>query len=202
MSASLGATQTGRASRPVFVKVWDPFVRLFHWSLVLSFAFAWISADEWDLVHEYAGYIVAGLIGSRLIWGLIGTRHARFSNFVYRPSVVLRYLKDSLLLNAKRYLGHNPAGGAMILALLLSLIAVSATGIMMTSVALGTAEWIEELHEVAADLTLGLVVLHMAGVMFSSLKHRENLVRSMFTGLKRADRWHDERKTGHVRSGS
>lgn len=173
--------------RPAFVKVWDPFVRLFHWSLVSAFAIAWISADEWDLVHEYAGYIVAGLIGLRVIWGLIGARYARFTDFFYKPSVIFGYLKDSLSLKAKRYLGHNPAGGAMVLALLLSLAAVSATGIMMTTETFWTAEWVEEVHEAAANLTLGLVILHVAGVVFSSLEHRENLIKSMFTGLKRAD---------------
>lgn len=186
MSASLGATEAGRETRPAFVRVWDPFVRLLHWWLALSFAIAWISADEWDLVHEYAGYVVAALVGLRIAWGLIGTRHARFSDFVYSPPAVFAYLRDSFLLKARRYLGHNPAGGAMVLALLLSLTAVSATGIMMTTDAFWTAEWVEEVHEAAANLTLGLVVLHVAGVIFSSLEHGENLVKSMLTGMKRA----------------
>lgn len=185
MSASLGTTETGRDTRPVFVKVWDPYVRVFHWSLVASFAIAWLSAEEWDLVHEYAGYIVAGLIGSRILWGLIGTRHARFSDFTYRPTIVLRYLGDSLKLKAKRYLGHNPAGGAMVIALLLSLFGVSITGILLTTDTFWTAEWVEEIHEASANLALGLVILHIAGVIFSSIEHGENLVRSMITGTKR-----------------
>lgn len=188
MGASLGATEAGRDGRPAFVKVWDPFVRLFHWWLLMFFAVAWVSAEEWDLVHEYAGYIVAGLVGSRILWGLIGTRHARFSDFVYSPSLVFRYLKDSLQLKAKRYLGHNPAGGAMALALLMSLITVSATGMMMTTDAFWAADWLEELHETAANVTFGLVILHIGGVVFSSVEHGENLVRSMITGLKRADK--------------
>lgn len=187
MRASLGSTEVGRETRPAFVKVWDPFVRLFHWSLVLFFVVAMVSADEWDLVHEYVGYFVASLIGSRIIWGVIGTRHARFSDFIYSPSAVFRYLKDSLKLKARRYIGHNPAGGAMVLALLLSITAVSATGIMMTTEAYWSAEWVEDVHEVAANLTLGLVILHVAGVVFSSVEHKENLIRSMFSGKKRAD---------------
>lgn len=188
MSASLGAAEAGRAARPAFVKVWDPFVRLFHWSLVLFFAVAWFSAEESDLVHEDAGYIVAGLVGLRIVWGLIGTRYARFSDFVYRPSVVLGYVRDSLHTRARRYLGHNPVGGMMVIALLVMLVAVSATGIMLGMDAFASAEWVEEVHEIVANVTLGLVVLHLGGVIFSSVEHDENLVRSMINGLKRADR--------------
>ena len=188
MRASLGSTEAGRVSRPAFVKVWDPFVRLFHWSLVLFFVIAVISADEWERVHEYSGYIVAGLVGVRIVWGVIGTRHARFSDFVYRPSVVMSYLKSTLHARAPRYLGHNPAAGMMVLALLLSLVFVSATGVMMTMDAFWAAEWVEDLHETAANVTIGLVVLHIGGVVFSSVEHKENLIRSMITGLKRADK--------------
>ncbi len=179
----------GRSSRPAFIKVWDPFVRLFHWTLVLFFAIAWITAEEWDRAHELAGYAIAAMIGLRLIWGLIGTRHARFSDFVCRPTVVIDCLKDNVCLRAKRYLGHNPAGGAMVLALLLSLSIAIGTGVMSTMDAFLGMEWIEELHEGAANLALGLVFLHVVGVFLASLLHRENLVRSMFTGWKRRGDW-------------
>ena len=111
--------ETGRAARPVFVKVWDPFVRIFHWSLVALLILTWISADEGGRFHELTGYAIAGLIGLRLVWGVIGTLHARFPDFLYRPSTVIAYVKDVMHLKSRRYLGHNPAGGAMVLALLL-----------------------------------------------------------------------------------
>ncbi len=177
--------EAGRVTRPVFIKVWDQFVRVFHWLLVAVYAAAWITADEWDRAHEIAGYAIVVLVGLRIIWGLVGSRHARFSEFIYKPAVVIGYFKDVVLMRAKRFVGHNPAGGIMVLAMLLSLVAVSATGIMMTVDSLWGKEWIEDLHEVTANLTLGLVFLHIAGVIIASVQHRENLIRSMFTGLKR-----------------
>ena len=182
-----------------WVRVWDPLVRVFHWSLVAAFATAYIVEDDLLGVHVWAGYLVLVLIAVRLVWGVIGTRHARFTDFVRGPRQVLGYLGDALRSNAKRYLGHNPAGGAMVIALLLL---VGATG--LSGMALyGTQElsgplaplmaglpafWggvFEEMHEVLANLTLVFIVAHVAGVLFSSLSHHENLIRSMFTGRKR-----------------
>lgn len=178
--ASSGArTQDGK------VRVWDPLVRLFHWSLVGGFAVAYVTADEWDKAHELTGYVVAGLIAFRLIWGLIGSRHARFSDFLYRPATIVRFVKDSLALKAKRYVGHNPAGGAMVIALLLAITGISATGYMMTTDMFWGAEWVEDVHELLVNGTLLLIVLHVGGVILASFEHKENLVRSMITGLKR-----------------
>ncbi|MHA1570518.1 MAG: cytochrome b/b6 domain-containing protein [Alphaproteobacteria bacterium] len=187
MATVIEQTAAGRATRQAAVKVWDPFVRVFHWSLVSFFLIAWATADEWDRLHEIAGYAIAVLVGLRLVWGLIGTSHARFSDFIYRPSAVIGYLKDSLRLKAKRYLGHNPAGGAMVMLLLLSLSIAVTTGIMSTMDAYGGVEWLEELHEVTANMTIGMAFLHVTGVIVSSLQHRENLVRSMFSGWKRRE---------------
>jgi cytochrome b len=166
------------------VLVWDPLVRLFHWSLVIAFAVAWITGDELERLHQWAGYAIAGLLVVRIAWGFVGTRHARFSDFVYRPSTVLRNLGDTLLLRAKRYLGHSPAGGAMVLALMIMLAITVGSGISMTMNG-ADGEWLEELHEIAANLTLILVGLHLAGVFVASIEHRENLVKSMITGRKR-----------------
>lgn len=174
------------------VRVWDPLVRVFHWSLVLSFALAWISADEWDDLHIWAGYAAAALIAFRVVWGLIGPRYARFSQFVRSPRAVTAYLKDLLAGREARYLGHNPAGGAMILLLLVSLAALCLTGWMYTIDAFWGEEWVEEIHEALANLLLVLVGLHLAGVALASLKHHENLVRAMVTGRKRAPARGDE----------
>lgn len=113
------------------VKVWDPLVRVFHWTLVAGFAVAYLSGDELAGVHTVAGYVVAGAVLVRVAWGLVGTRHARFTDFVYRPSQVLAYLRELLRLRPPRYLGHNPAGGMMVVLLLAGLLATTATGLVV-----------------------------------------------------------------------
>ena len=189
------------------VRVWDPLVRAFHWSLVATVALAWLSADEVQPVHEVTGYVVAGLIAFRLVWGLIGGRYARFSQFVKGPGSALAYLRTMLRGPERRYIGHNPAGAAMIVALLLSLSGTALTGWLSADPArvamlpdmprIVTPAWaddgreeeeetLEDLHEVLANLSLFLVALHVGGVLLSSLRHRENLVHAMVTGRKRA----------------
>jgi cytochrome b len=116
------------------IRVWDPLVRLFHWSLVLAFAVAYLSGDEESDIHIYAGYIILGLLVFRLLWGFVGTRFARFSDFIYSPQAIIKYSKDLFSGKPKHYLGHNPAGGAMIIALLLSLIVVSYSGLKVYAI--------------------------------------------------------------------
>lgn len=183
------------------VKVWDPLVRAFHWVLVAAFFTAYFTEDDFLTLHVYAGYIVLGLIPLRLVWGFLGPKHARFSDFVTRPQVAWQYLKDTLRLRARRYLGHNPAGGAMIIFLLISLVLTTLTGLAAygASESAGPlAAWlgnlseqsehaIKEVHEFFANFTLVLVAMHVAGVIFESLVHRENLVRSMIHGYKATD---------------
>jgi cytochrome b len=178
--------ETGDLQSPATVRVWDPLVRIFHWSLVGLFAFAFVTGDEWQQPHEIAGYIIAGLIAVRVIWGLVGSRHARFSSFVYRPSTVAGFISDMVRMKARRYLGHNPAGGLMVLALLLIIAVISLSGWLMTTDAFWGVGWVEELHEGAAFAALGLIALHIGGVIVASLEHGENLVRAMLTGRKRA----------------
>jgi cytochrome b len=128
------------------------------------------------------------LLALRIAWGFVGPRHARFGNFVKSPRAVLTYLRDVALLRAPRYLGHNPTGGAMIVALLTMLAGTCVTGWMMTTDAYWGAEWVEDVHEALANATLALVVLHVIGVLVASFEHRENLVTAMITGRKRAER--------------
>ena len=126
-------TGTGGSTPPATVKVWDLFVRVFHWSLVLLFAIAYLTDDEVQRVHIVTGYAIAGLLGARIVWGFIGPRHARFDDFVHSPRAVFAYVRDALLLRARRYVGHNPAGGLMIVALLVMLTATCISGHMMTT---------------------------------------------------------------------
>lgn len=176
----------GSDNAPASVKVWDPFVRLFHWSLLTAFVIAYLSGDEWEKLHIKVGYVIMALVAFRLVWGIAGTKYARFTDFIYRPSTVLAFLKDSVSFKAKRFLGHNPAGGAMVIALLIALSTISASGYMMTMDAFWGAEWVEELHEIAVNGTLVLIVLHVAGVILASREHKENLILSMITGKKRS----------------
>ncbi|NIR29899.1 MAG: cytochrome B [Gammaproteobacteria bacterium] len=182
------------------VKVWDPAVRVFHWVLVAAFTAAYLSGEEWLTLHVYAGYAVLGLVAFRALWGFIGTRHARFCDFVTSPRTALAYVRDVALMRARRYMGHNPAGALMILLLLASLLVTTFTGLAVYAAdqqagplagLLGGAgeKWehaLEEVHEFFANFTLMLVFVHVAGVLVESLLHHENLVRAMITGRKRA----------------
>ncbi len=183
------------------VTVWDPLVRIFHWSLVSAFFIAYFTEDDLLDLHVYAGYVVAGLLVFRLIWGLVGSRHARFTDFVKRPREVWAYLKSIIGQHPRRYLGHNPAGGAMIIALLSSLVLVTISGIVIYSIEesagplgaslSGVSEFwedvVEELHEFFSNATLALVFFHVTGVLIASLQHKENLVKSMVNGRKPVD---------------
>jgi cytochrome b len=181
------------------VRVWDPFVRIFHWSLVLSFTLAYLSGEELEALHNNAGYAVLGLVLLRVAWGFVGSQHARFRDFIYPRTVIKGFLQDTFRQRARRYLGHNPAGGAMIIVMLLSLVITTLTGIAYygmedsagpLAMLAGSPEWskemLEELHEFFANLMVLLVVIHIIGVIVEGRLHHENLVRSMLNGRKRA----------------
>lgn len=168
------------------VKIWDPFVRVFHWTLVTSFAVAWLTAEDLKALHMWAGYAAGALVALRLVWGVVGTRFARFGQFVRSPFAVAAYLRDIVTGREARYLGHNPVGGLMIMALLLTMAGVCLTGWMQTTDAYWGVEWVEDVHETIASVMLGLVGIHVLGVVVTSLRHRENLARAMITGRKRA----------------
>ncbi|PSC06314.1 cytochrome B [Alsobacter soli] len=185
-AAQAGGVKPPATATPKVVQVWDPFVRVFHWSLVGLFALAFVTGDEIEGVHVAAGYAVAGLVGLRVLWGVVGSRHARFGDFVRSPASVLAYCRAVAAGKAPRFLGHNPAGGAMIVALLTMLAGISATGFMMTTDSFWGSEWVEDLHAALVYATLGLIGLHVSGVVLSGLAHRENLVKAMITGRKRA----------------
>ncbi|MDG4868322.1 cytochrome b/b6 domain-containing protein [Guyparkeria sp. 1SP6A2] len=186
------------------INVWDRFVRLFHWLLVGGFFTAYLVEDDLLGVHVWAGYLVFSLVVLRIAWGLVGSEHARFADFVRRPREVFGYLKSTLAGRARRYIGHNPAGGVMVIALMGSLLTTTVLGMLLLGSEPGNAlhgivsqiglageageEALEETHEFFANFILALVGLHVAGVLFSSLAHRENLVRAMITGRKRPNR--------------
>jgi len=167
------------------ILVWDLPVRFFHWSLALSFAIAYLTSESerWQLVHVTSGYVLAALIGFRLIWGFVGSRYARFSEFVRGPGAVRDYLLGMLRLRPPHYTGHNPAGALAVLALLSLGLLTAASG-WATFNEIG-GDLFEELHEGVANTMLAIVVIHIAAVLFSSLVHGENLVAAMVHGFKR-----------------
>lgn len=166
------------------ILVWDAPVRVFHWLSVLSFAGAYLSAESerWRLVHVTLGYTLVGLIAFRLIWGVVGTRYARFGNFVRGPSAVMRYVRSMLQRQPEHHIGHNPAGALAIVALLALGGLIGVTGWASYNEVGG--EWISELHDLVANAMLALVGVHIAAVVLSSRMHGENLVRAMVTGYK------------------
>ncbi len=179
-------TKAGGAPPPAMVKVWDPFVRIFHWSLVALFVIAYVTGDEVEQVHIAAGYTIAALLALRIVWGFVGSRHARFADFVTSPREALGYMSDALLLRARRYVGHNPAGGLMVIALIVMLTSTCVSGYLMTTDTYWGSKVMEEIHGALANTTVALAVLHVLGVLVSSFEHRENLVKAMVTGRKRA----------------
>ena len=219
----MSSSETIRAtSRPASTLVWDPVVRFGHWALVAAFAVAYLSAEEEaggpDPLHVWGGYVVGAIVVLRIVWGFVGPRHARFSDFVRSPIVALTYFLDLFYGRARRYVGHSPAGGAMVTALLVCLAATVATGliaygeegkgplavVMVTDAnangneagrrALAerrgekTESTIDELHGLMANITVALVVAHIFGAAVASFVHKENLVLAMMTGRKRRAR--------------
>jgi cytochrome b len=166
------------------VLVWDAPVRVFHWVMVLAFVGAFITADgeRWRLAHLTLGYTMLGLVAFRVVWGLIGTRHARFASFVRGPRAVAAYLASILRGRPAHHVGHNPAG-AVVIVLLLALTCITAASGWATYHEIG-GHWMEDLHEGVANTMLAFVVVHVLGVLASSWLHRENLVRAMVSGRK------------------
>ena len=173
------------------VKVWDPLVRLFHWSLAACIFSAFL-VEEGDTAHRVLGYIALGLVASRVAWGFVGTRHARFRDWVRGPRAIRTYLRERIAGTSRRRLGHNPAAGAMMLGLLAGVAAVGVTGWMQTLDAFWGAEWLEDLHEVLAWSLLGMIGLHVLAALVESWHYRENLVAAMIHGRKRAPDADDE----------
>jgi len=176
-----------RLVRSGAVRVWDRLVRAFHWSLLILFVIAYVSGDRWDDLHDWVGYFIAALVSVRILWGFIGSKHARFKDFIRGPRTTLLFLMDSLRLRAQRYLGHNPAGGAMVITLLTTITVISISGEMMHMDKFWGEQWVEDVHVTAVNVTLVLVALHIAGVLLASYEHKENLIKSMITGWKKTD---------------
>jgi len=176
--------ETGRTAPPRKVLVWDAPVRVFHGLMVISFAGAYLTAESerWRLVHVSLGYTMAGLLAFRIVWGLVGTRHARFASFVRGPAAVVAYLRSLVRGRPEHHVGHNPAGALAIVALLGLAAAVAGSGWASYNELGG--EWLKELHEGVANVMLAVVGVHIAGVLVGSWLHGDNLIGSMLSGRK------------------
>lgn len=167
------------------ILVWDLPTRIFHWVLAVSFFGAFLTSEsdrQLDL-HLAFGYTMLGMVAFRLLWGVIGSRYARFGSFAFAPRRVYAYLKSIATFSPQHYVGHNPAGSWAVYALLALAVLAGGTG-YATYADLGGG-WVEDLHEGAANALMAVVIVHIAGVLVSSLVHRENLVRAMLSGFKR-----------------
>ena len=166
-------------------KVWDPFVRVFHWSLlILMSANAFVIDDE-SKIHRWVGYTVAGLVAARIIWGFVGSRYARFSSFPPSAGQAVEQLADIVSGRRRIHLGHTPLGALMIYNLLLTVAVICVSGYLMTTDMFWGVEWPEEVHEAAVTWVKISVVLHVAAVLFESIRTKVNLPRAMVTGYKR-----------------
>jgi cytochrome b len=168
------------------VRVWDPLVRIFHWCVATCILLNYFLLSGGKPLHRFAGYAVAAVLCVRVVWGFIGTGYARFSAFVTGPRVALSYLEAILKRNNPRHVGHNPAGGWMILALMLVIAVLCVSGWLQETDAFWGVEWVQTTHQVCANLVVAMAAVHVTGALVESVLHRENLVRAMITGRKRS----------------
>ena len=161
--------------------MWDAFVRVAHWTLVASVLTAWFARGE---PHEWLGYAALVVVAVRVAWGFVGTRYARFAQFVRPPAATLAYARSVASRREARYLGHNPLGGWMVVALLAAVALTGLSGWLAVTERFWGVAWVQDGHEVLANLLAGLAFVHVAGVVYTSLRHRENLARAMVTGSK------------------
>jgi len=172
------------------VKVWDRFVRVAHWSLAACVLTAWVAArlklKAAEPVHEWSGYAVLLVVALRLLWGWIGPRYARFGQFIVGPARAIAYARAVLRDSEPRYVGHNPLGGWMIIALLGTAALASLSGWLSITDRFWGVEWVQDTHRVVGDALIVLAVFHVAGVAFTSRRQDENLAAAMLSGVKRA----------------
>lgn len=166
------------------IPVWDALVRVLHWSLVLTVAAAWLTRHSPGRWHEWLGYGTLAIVAARITWGFLGKGHTRFADFVQPFPATARYARDVLAHREARYLGHNPLGGWMVIALLSMVTLVGFSGWLYTTDRFWGVPWVEALHSTLSDVLFGFVALHILGVVFTSVRHRENLVGAMLHGRK------------------
>lgn len=176
--------------------VWDIPVRVFHWALVLLIAFSWLSGEmEWMEWHMYSGYTVLALVLFRVIWGFVGSTHARFGDFLYGPGAVIAYIRTLPSRTAAKFAGHNPLGGLSVVLILLCVLVQTGTGLFANDdiltegplykhVSKELSDWLTTIHKYNFNVLLALIGVHVAAVLYYLLWKSENLIKPMFTGRK------------------
>ena len=167
------------------VLVWDWPLRVWHWSLAILVLIACVTPNIMDGLHQFAGYAVMGLLAFRLVWGFFGSRHSRFERIGVKLRAAPSYLKNLLRGDTGRYLGLNPAGAVLLVAMLALLVISTVSGAMQVTVRFFGVWWIEDSHAYSSNAIIVLAGLHVLGTILMSVMQRENLVRAMFTGRKR-----------------
>lgn len=183
------------------IRVWDPVVRLFHWSMVGGFALNMFLVEDGEAAHRWIGYAVLAAIAVRLVWGFVGTPHARYGDFLPTPTGLYSYLRDLARGRERRFVGHNPAGAVMMVLLIGLMLACGVSGWMLGLDRYWGSEWLEELHGALAYAILGMAGLHVLAAIIESVRHGENLIWSMITGFKRAPRPEDVDHAAAARRG-
>jgi cytochrome b len=178
------------------VPVWDIPVRLFHWMLVLLIAFSWLSSEmDWMTWHMYSGYTILALILFRILWGFVGSTHARFSDFIYGPRALIAYIKTLPSRTAAKFAGHNPLGGISVVLILLCVLTQAGTGLfanddiinegpLVKHVTKELSDWLTTIHKYNFNVMLALIGVHIAAVLYYLFWKSENLIKAMFTGRK------------------
>jgi cytochrome b len=165
-------------------RVWDPFVRVFHWSLLACVLLNEFAVDDGETLHQWLGYAALALVGLRIVWGFVGTRHARFADFLPTPRRVLRHVTALFDGAPEHHWGHNPLGALMVFALLAMVLALGLSGWLQTTDAYWGVEWVQELHEALAEGLLWLAGLHAASALVMGRIERTRLIKAMVTGTK------------------
>lgn len=166
------------------ILVWDVPTRVFHWLLVLCFAGAWLTSESerLQMIHYAFGYSAVALVLFRLVWGFVGTKYARFTQFLRGPNEMAGHIKSVLSSHQHSSPGHNPVGGIVMVGLMLIILLIGLTGYWSVKEFLG--DFMSEAHEAIASIALGLAILHIAAAVIMSLLQKENLIRAMVNGKK------------------
>ena len=164
--------------------VWDRFVRLFHWTLVTCVLVNYFVLDDGEALHQWIGYLAAALVLARIVWGFIGSRHARFSDFFPTPARLVRHIRQLRAGKPEMHWGHNPLGALMLLALVSLVLGLGVTGWMQTLDAWWGEEWLQDFHELLGNVLIGLATLHALAAIVMGRLERTRLIRAMFTGIK------------------
>ncbi|SDP06763.1 Cytochrome b [Ralstonia sp. 25mfcol4.1] len=180
------ATPADRVYPRDTIRVWDVAVRLTHWSLAAIVCYDLID-DSGDRLHRVLGYVAAGLVLFRIVWGFVGTEHARFGAWLPRPAGVLAYGRALMRGRAPRFISHTPLGAVTMLAMWALILALAVTGWMSRLDPFWGEDWPIDIHRWLSNTLLGLIALHVAAAIAMSLKGRENLIAAMLTGRKRRD---------------